>query len=940
MAIEPYLQRTRLLDAREGASTQLVSPYGLDSRNHSRNVSEMLFGLSETFLRTAEPYLRKKAIDQGLADFAADGLGKDEEGNPILPKAEKGGVLYREAYDNAAKNQFIRESAHALELKLANFYSDPENAGMTPEEMFESAQAIVKGHILGVPAELQGPMFEIGTRELRQFHLGRSTQFLNKTLADFDRQSSNDLKRLMEKHETLQILGPDNDAVIAQSATLLKEMEQIIRDRISMGFGNEKDIDQLRSILEGNVRVGTVVFQFRQEQDSMSSLEIQDLVNMLRGSAPPGTVAMGYTQEKLFEVLQTAEERARVEQIVAPVVAQKQAKETEIERLQDIDYDFENWSWGTWGNADTPEKQAKLALEFAKRQGFDPFSPNALQIFQNAFGGLPTLLYKKAFEGLSTWSSEKLQASENLIGALKNLPGKDGIAMDRMSEFLDAADAGFLEAYLAQREAGLPADMARLAAREVYDKGIAMDGPAQRELLRQRFKAVDDSALDAIFAKAIETPWGALTDRAREWVLDYASTLVAMDINPNAALERAAAAFKGNWVQNPYDVSMALVLEKRGVFDIIDFRDTRYGGWVPKREAIPTSIVGERWVEAVVEHALKTRLAPQQNIVLQSEKPEELKFGVNVRTRFVGETPNGSRLFNLMYHDRDKSGLIVPLLDKDGGTIIVDLGKAQKSYDTQVQSFRVARAQSERALAQLQKKLIGGQAGGGRNPEARKAYQQALEEHKKRFPPENLLLASITTGWGKPWKHPGVKITEEDYAPPAIMRQLKEQERMMRNAPSGVDRQAVNDVSRSAIMTLRRLNIDRMDSIAIVAALQGESGVMLQPDAIGDKTVNGKPVDASQWAKGIAQWRLDRLQAFLQRHGKPMEQATREEQLDFINYELRTKYRAAWRAMQQANTIEEKMSAFIRYYLRPKDPEGAYRKRLPYARALAQEFMK
>lgn len=72
-------------------------------------------------------------------------------------------------------------------------------------------------------------------------------------------------------------------------------------------------------------------------------------------------------------------------------------------------------------------------------------------------------------------------------------------------------------------------------------------------------------------------------------------------------------------------------------------------------------------------------------------------------------------------------------------------------------------------------------------------------------------------------------------------------------------------------------------SAGLVANLMKESGSNLKTDAVGD---SGK-------AYGIAQWHPDRQALFAQKFGKDIRESTLQEQLEFVDYELKTTESAA-----------------------------------------------
>lgn len=101
----------------------------------------------------------------------------------------------------------------------------------------------------------------------------------------------------------------------------------------------------------------------------------------------------------------------------------------------------------------------------------------------------------------------------------------------------------------------------------------------------------------------------------------------------------------------------------------------------------------------------------------------------------------------------------------------------------------------------------------------------------------------------------------------------------------------------------------------IVSNLEAES--KFKTNSIGDK---GQ-------AYGIAQWHPDRQRMFAKRFGKDIRQASFEEQLEFVNYELQTNEKAAGDKLRNAKTPEEAGAIVSRHYERPdkKDIEASVR---------------
>jgi len=98
----------------------------------------------------------------------------------------------------------------------------------------------------------------------------------------------------------------------------------------------------------------------------------------------------------------------------------------------------------------------------------------------------------------------------------------------------------------------------------------------------------------------------------------------------------------------------------------------------------------------------------------------------------------------------------------------------------------------------------------------------------------------------------------------------------------------------------------------IVGNLQQESGQNLQTNAVGD---GGK-------AYGIAQWHPDRQAFFEQEYGKPIQQSTFKEQLEFVNWELNNNEARAGSKLAATQTTEEAAAAFDEFYERSQGTQN------------------
>ena len=140
----------------------------------------------------------------------------------------------------------------------------------------------------------------------------------------------------------------------------------------------------------------------------------------------------------------------------------------------------------------------------------------------------------------------------------------------------------------------------------------------------------------------------------------------------------------------------------------------------------------------------------------------------------------------------------------------------------------------------------------------------------------------------------------------------------MSNSPASAPGKS-DDQTNRAYAYFRKMGWSHEQASGIVANLQAESG--LRSDAVGD---NGK-------AYGVAQWHPDRQAAFKKWSGKDIRQASTDEQLAFVQYELTggqdQQARQAGALLRASKNAQQSGEIMSRYYERPAaaDYEAARR---------------
>lgn len=113
------------------------------------------------------------------------------------------------------------------------------------------------------------------------------------------------------------------------------------------------------------------------------------------------------------------------------------------------------------------------------------------------------------------------------------------------------------------------------------------------------------------------------------------------------------------------------------------------------------------------------------------------------------------------------------------------------------------------------------------------------------------------------------------------------------------------------IQKLMGMGWSREQAAGIVANVQGESAG--RPDSVGD----------SGQAYGLANWHPDRQANFARWAGHDIRQSTHDEQLAFINYELRQgSEQAAGAALSRATDAATAAALVTRLYERPRNPDA------------------
>lgn len=133
---------------------------------------------------------------------------------------------------------------------------------------------------------------------------------------------------------------------------------------------------------------------------------------------------------------------------------------------------------------------------------------------------------------------------------------------------------------------------------------------------------------------------------------------------------------------------------------------------------------------------------------------------------------------------------------------------------------------------------------------------------------------------------------------------------------------SASDAQNQIMDSLMAKGWTRAQAAGIAANLQQESN--FNPAAVGD---GGK-------AYGIAQWHPDRQARFRELHGKDIRGSSLEDQLEFLDYELRNAEAGAGDRLKKTTTAGEAGAVVSKYYERPKETDVEMIRRAHMAAAI------
>lgn len=963
MAITPYTQRTRAPSVGQAGIPSLTSTQQPD-------IGPAIQGLGNAIAGEMEPHLRQKAIEQAKADFAAQGLGRDAQGNYTMPTPDGGGLIYQQAYQQVAEAQFLQMTEIDVVDRLSEIYN--ENPLGDADVLYERAQGLVKGTIDSSPDGAKPALITALSRQLSMFDRNKRVEDVNIDLRQKRETAQVVATKWEGEYEGLAWQGTGTPEWETQLSVYKDKLEDNLAMQVQLEMISAEEAQIKLDRYDSISRMGMFMSGVRAEVGTRSANETEMLGKLLLGQIESGTEAYGYTEDSLNEMDLTQGDRNELGRRILNMAGDMAKKEEdlrkgmEMQELLDAALADPN-QFAQYSSTD----QNGVAALLISQYGVDPYSPEAATILFNAFDRVPTDFYKAHLGGLAGLDFQAIEQRMPLLEQFRQMTGPDGQPQDLTGSVLSGDDLEFYDVYRTMRQSTGGGEQDRLEvfslAKETY-RAVKGTSRADRQtiLLEKSGKANWAEAEDEIQSLTGLPSFEHIGPAAKQWMMDYAGVLVASgNYTFDEAIKTAGRRVEANWTQSQFDVTYrgqriktSEPIEALWGLEVptklIEINDRRRGGWVPKSEEPPA--VGNRsstirYQVTAVDHALEN-LADLSNIG-QNVTADDLRLGSNVARRFAGRGPNGSMEYTLWYMP-DAKRPPVPIMSKDGGILRIDLGKAGQAQSEYNNTFRINVAQSEKWLSQQLEELKGEKNAGLR--------QQLIQQHFKRYaiPPNVSNFAKDVRAMVQDaWRVGGSKITRqmdtvgfkewkvEDYAPRNYQRIVSETiEEEVSRVKERVGYTPVNNNSRRAYNHLYKSGMfDRLDSIAMIAALQGESGV----DFAARNTYGDKHLGAGQEAIGMAQWRLERRDAFKTFAGMSIEEANKkpnwlELQLGFAMHELKTTHKSAYQRLKRARTLDEKLKVlmqppgqggYLGTVLDGEEGKKNYARRLGYARVLA-----
>lgn len=716
MAINPYEQ-----------SVAVPGGGGVSSGTNVNlaDVGGAISDLGTTLLRAGEPYHKQQALAQGKADAAKFGTIKNPDGTWSMPETPEGGVVYAAAFDEAKRTQYLLHVVNDGELRYNDLYNDPAHVDKTPEDLRTMAEADLQATLKSVDPSVQGEVFELLSREIRQRDLQRSTQYYRQNVEMLEKDLSATQQDAWQK-ALLKFGDRDEEGGAIEQAKGRAALEK----RVKLLMAPESDLARYDASFGAARFGGTVLSNVRTglAANEIDSAELDLFTRFLTGSEPEGSSVtingVEYTGKAVRAAMDDPTQRAKLGSIISDEQRRLKAQEDEAERAAALDDMIDDIPDGGGRPSGMSEEEYSATVkQFAINNGINPYTPEGITKLFTRFREVPKF-YREDFDNLFNLTAPEIERLRPVYETIGSILSRDGSSIPLGDEFLPPKSDAFMYHYSAARKMGASEAEAMDRARTAHTQGIEREGEKLTSLLIRNGQIEGEKPLAQLFDKlddVVGAEWGDIGKVGQDAILLDVTQQVAMGVPFDKAVKSMGVRFKRNYGPNPFTLGAGRAGKPEWV---------PYGQMIPRINDVtnPNNKIND-WIEPYVRGAINTWGGTQLPGVPDKSK---LKLGQNVWLKATGRTTKeGGAQWMLVYHD-NKGGEAV-LMNKSGVPIMLDFNRAYRKQDKFTNDWLAARTASEDNLNRL-KKQAGIVPGAMRsNPQAVAAYNKAQAEHDARF---------------------------------------------------------------------------------------------------------------------------------------------------------------------------------------------------------------
>jgi hypothetical protein len=672
MAIEPFRQRIGIPDG-AGVTSQGVGRVA--------DLSNELSGLAGTAMQIMEPRLKRRAQEQAVQDAARTLIGKDENGNYVMPDTPAGaGDVYAATFDGAKREQYKLAVLNDAELQFNQIYSDPANIGKPPEEMRLLAENVLSGIMGAVDPFVETEIYENLTREIRQRDLAANNAWLRQETELMEKGFASKVSEATEKATEAFANGSEEDGA-REAANGRAALQQLVNLRRAP----REALDAFDRQFESVRAAGLFLRDVRADlgEGTLFADDLQKLQSMLDGTSDETVIVGGkeYTGDALRALIPDTAMRtqlmAKLNRREAELLKDEAARAAEDEAIglmagvpmggnRPYGVSDEQWTdaWTAW----------------ATQEGVDLMSPEGVTRAFHRSPDLPEGLYKRAFANMSARTPQELERILPLYQTMQNMLGRDGQTVPIAEGLMDPDDSAFLYHYSAARRMQAAPQDAAARARTAVAAKVGMPSDQLRAMLRERGGYKDNTVLFDKLDDEVGVNWEYLNARAQDAIQLDVAQQVAMGVDLDTARKSAGLRFKAGWEKQTFSLESA-IQQKRG----------RGNAWVEKGATVPKIMdprnpreKNDGWVTNYVQEAIRQWGGTQLPGVPAAK---DLMFGTNVWLQPTGRrTTNGGTQFALMYWDPEKGNAPTALMNKQGVPIQLEFDRAAKKQQLHLES--------------------------------------------------------------------------------------------------------------------------------------------------------------------------------------------------------------------------------------------------------------